>query len=629
MTAEPELPSPDLGVATQAATVGVPTRRSGRGVFVDILKFLFRRWASSPLLVSMVAGGMILATLTDVVTPILAGRLVDDVTRLPPHLLGAGASRSPEALATRHDTLLMLGGLTLLGIVSLLGRRLAFISITHLTLRIMSGIARTAFARVQRFSTDWHANHFAGSTVRRLTRGMWAVDMLDDTLLLMLLPEMCVLAGTTVVLALRWPLMGLLLGLGSVGFAVLSALLTLNYVAPSARLANVWDTRMGAALADAITCNAVVKAFGAEGREDARLSRVLQRWSGRTTRMWLRGTDSGNLQNLCLVGLRILMVSSVLWLWWHGRAGAGDIAYVLTMVFLVQGYLRDIGQQISVVQRSVNEMEELVALYNEPAGVQDRPDARPIRITAGEIRFEQVGFHYTGQTLPLFRDLSIDIPAGSRVALVGPSGSGKTTATKLVQRLYDVTSGRILIDGQDIAGITQESLRAQIAIVPQEPLLFHRSLAENIAYARPDATLAEIEAAAALANASEFISRLPKGYATLVGERGVKLSGGERQRIAIARAFLAGSRILILDEATSSLDSESEALVQEAMQRLMVGRTVIVIAHRLSTVVALDRILVFSRGELVEDGPHHRLLTNEGGLYRRLFDRQALGLAAE
>ncbi len=608
-------------------TRGASAARGGRGVFIAVLAFLFGHWRRRPLLVSLVAGGMVLATLTDVVTPILAGHLVDDVTRLPPHLLGTGAARPAQARAALHDSLLMLGGLAALGLVSVLGRRLAFVGITRLTVRIMGDIARTAFARVQRFSTDWHANTFAGSTVRRLTRGMWAVDMLDDTLLLMLLPELCVLVGTTAVLALRWPMMGLLLGLGSLGFAVLSVTMTLFYVAPSARLANGWDTRLGAVLADAITCNAVVKAFGAEGREDGRLARVVERWSRRTTRTWLRGTDSGNLQNLTLTLLRLSLVAAVLFLWWHGRAGAGDVAYVLTMVFLVQGYLRDIGQQISVVQRSVNEMEELVALYREPEGVRDRPHAPPIRITDGEIRFERASFRYAGQTAPLFRDLDLDIPAGSRVALVGPSGSGKTSLTKLLQRLYDIQGGRILIDGQDIAQVAQESLRSQIALVPQEPVLFHRSLAENIGYARPEASLAEIEQAARLANASGFIDRLPAGYATLVGERGVKLSGGERQRIAIARAFLADARVLILDEATSSLDSESEALVQEAMQRLMVGRTVIVIAHRLSTVVALDRILVFSHGTVVEDGAHRALLDRPDGLYRRLFDRQALGLA--
>ena len=594
--------------------------RSGSAVFIDVLRFLFRRWADHRALLAVVAGGMILATLTDVLTPILAGRLVDDVAHLPAHAAGGAAVRDP---------LLMLGGLTALGLVALVGRRVAFVGITRLTVRIMGGVARTGFARIQRFSTDWHSNSFAGSIVRRLTRGMWAIDTLDDTLLLMLLPELCVLAGTTIVLAVRWPVMGLLLGVGAILFAAVSIAMTLFYVAPSARLANGWDTRMGAALADAVTCNAVVKAFGAEAREDARLGRVMDRWAGRTTRTWLRGTDSGNLQGLCLLALRIAMVGAVLWLWWRGRAGAGDVAYVLTMVFIVQGYLRDIGQQISVAQRSVNEMEELVALYRQPAGVEDAPRAPPIRIRAGAIRLERVTFRYPAQGTTLFRGLDLVLPAGARVGLVGPSGSGKTTLTKLIQRLYDVSDGRILIDGQDIARVAQDSLRAQIALVPQEPVLFHRSLAENIAYARPGASMAEIERAAGLANADGFIARLPKGYATLVGERGVTLAGGEGPRSAIAGAFPADAPILILDEATSSLDSESEALVQEATERLMLGRTVIVIAHRLSTVVSLDRILVFAGGQLVEDGPHDALLHHPDGLYRRLFDRQALGLAAE
>jgi ATP-binding cassette subfamily B protein len=215
------------------------------------------------------------------------------------------------------------------------------------------------------------------------------------------------------------------------------------------------------------------------------------------------------------------------------------------------------------------------------------------------------------------------IRAGERVGLVGPSGSGKTTLVKLVQRLYDVSGGRILIDGQDIAAVQQATLRAQIAIVQQEPILFHRTLAENIAYARPGTSMAEIEHAARLANAHDFITRLPKAYGTLVGERGVKLSGGERQRVAIARAFLANAPILILDEATSALDSESEMLIQQAMERLMEGRTSIVIAHRLSTVRALDRILVFDKGRIIEEGTHASLY-RKGGLYRRLCDHQGL-----
>jgi ATP-binding cassette subfamily B protein len=200
---------------------------------------------------------------------------------------------------------------------------------------------------------------------------------------------------------------------------------------------------------------------------------------------------------------------------------------------------------------------------------------------------------------------------------------------KLLHRLYDIQEGRILIDGQDIATVTQVSLRSQLALVPQEPILFHRSLAENIAYGRPDASPREIEAAASLANAHEFISRQPKGYATLVGERGVKLSGGERQRVALARAFLANAPILVLDEATSSLDAESEAAIQDATGRLMAGRTAIVIAHRLSTVRILDRILVFDHGRIVEEGTHESLVHKPAGTYRRLFEKQALGLVSD
>ena len=296
---------------------------------------------------------------------------------------------------------------------------------------------------------------------------------------------------------------------------------------------------------------------------------------------------------------------------------------MLTSYYIIHAYLRDVGMHINNLQRSVNDMEELVAIHGEPIGIADAPDARPIDIQGGRIVFDAVTFLYGGHRDPLYDGLSVDIRAGERVGLVGRSGSGKTTFVKLVQRLYDVSGGKILIDGQDIAKATQHSLRSQIAIVQQDPILFHRSLAENIAYGRPGASMAAIEQAARLANAHEFILRLPKGYGTLVGERGVKLSGGERQRVALARAFLADAPVLILDEATSSLDSESEGLIQQAMERLMKGRTSIVIAHRLSTVRSLDRILVFDRGEIVEQGTHATLTARAGGIYRGLFERQA------
>ena len=284
------------------------------------------------------------------------------------------------------------------------------------------------------------------------------------------------------------------------------------------------------------------------------------------------------------------------------------------------------GQTVRELQRGANDMVELVALHAATPAIVDAPDAASLVVPHGEIAFRRVSFRYGQRSGKLFDDLSVVIRAGERVGLVGPSGSGKSTAVKLIQRLHDIQGGTITIDGQDISRVTQESLRRHIAMVPQEPTLFHRTLAENIAYGRPDATQADIERAARLANAHDFIMRQPKAYATLVGERGVKLSGGERQRVAIARAFLAEAPILIMDEATSSLDSESEAAIQQAMEKLIEGRTAIIIAHRLSTVRAMDRILVFDGGRIVEDGPHEALVARSGGIYRRLFERQALGL---
>ena len=588
-----------------------------KSAVVGVLSFLFGHWGRHRALVVQVVLAIVVSTAADVVLPVLSGALVTDVAR---------PASDP---AVRHAVLMVLAAMTVLGAIAVAARRVAFLSITGLTVRNMTAIAQDAFWRVQRFSTDWHANSFAGSIVRRITRGMWAVDLLNDTLLVLLLPGVLVLVFATAILLVRFPEMGLLLGGLSVMYVALSSTLQLRYVSPSARLSNRWDSRVSGTLSDAISCNPVVKAFGAEDREDRVLALTLGRWARRTRRTWVRGTNSGNAQGLALLALRTLVIADALRLWWDGIAGPGDLAYVLTTIFLVQGYLRDMGQHISNIQRSVNEAEELVALQSERLGVEDAAAAPALRVRRGEIAFERLMFGYGAAGRLLFDGLDVRIGAGERVGLVGPSGSGKTTFVKLLQRLYDVEGGRITIDGTDIARVAQASLRGQIAIVPQEPILFHRTLAENIAYGRPGARPAEIIEAARRANAAEFIERLPKGYATLVGERGVKLSGGERQRVAIARAFLSGARILVLDEATSSLDSESEALIQEATARLMAGRTVIVIAHRLSTVRRLDRILVFRHGRIIEDGPHDRLLSRDGGLYRRLCEHPARGLAAE
>ncbi|MFM0337819.1 ABC transporter ATP-binding protein [Paraburkholderia fungorum] len=583
--------------------------------FKDVLGFTFRHWARQPWRIVAITVLVLLSAVADVLTPVFAGRLVDAI-----------ASGSAGNAVAWHAAITAFCVLGALGLGATLLRQGVFFNIIKLTLKMMSEIAANAFHRVQRFSTDWHANSFAGSTVRKITRGMWALDLLNDTLLIALLPSLVMLVGATVLLGWRWPMMGAVVGIGSLLYIAVTVAMSLGFVAPAARLANAWDTRMGGALADAVSCNGVVKAFGAEAREEALLARVIGKWRHRTRRTWTRGTINGGVQGGMLVTIQAAILGTALLLWARGEASVGDITFALTMFFMLQGYLREVGMHIRNLQRSVNDMEELVSLESQPLGIEDRPGAGPMAIGKGEIRFEHVTFHYGANATPLYENFSVRIAPGERVGLVGHSGSGKTTFIKLIQRLYDISEGRITIDGQDIARVQQASLRSQIAIVQQEPVLFHRSLAENIAYARPGASRAEIERAARLASAHDFITALPNGYDTLVGERGVKLSGGERQRVAIARAFLADAPILILDEATSSLDSESEVLIQQAMERLMTGRTTLVVAHRLSTVRALDRLLVLDKGKVIEEGSHAALIKLENGLYRRLFERQALEL---
>ncbi len=591
--------------------------------FRDVLAFNFRHWRHQQALVIFIMIGVMLMTMADVLLPVYVGRLIDALAPV------VKAGETADRAAALSDAIHALGIMVALGLMMLVTRHLAFRGVVRMTLHEMVDVARDAFWKVQRFAAEWHANTFAGSIVRKVTRGMWAIDLLNDTLLLALLPSFVVLVGSTVLLGYHWPLMGLVVTVGSLAFITMTAFLSIGYIGPAARLSNQWDTKTGGALADAVSCNSVVKSFGAEPREDLRLLSVLAKWRKRTNRTWMRHTWSSSGQILALIILRTAVIGLALYLWWTGQASAGEVAYVMTAYVVIQGYLRDVGMYIRDLQKAVNDMEELVEIHAQPLGIEDRRGAQPIAIRHGRIEFQNVVFHYRGHHQPLYDGLSVTISAGEKIGLVGLSGSGKTTFVKLIQRLHDVNGGRILIDGHDIANVTQASLRAQIAIVQQEPILFHRSLAENIAYGRPGASQAEIERAAKLANAHDFIAGLPKGYATLVGERGIKLSGGERQRVALARAFLADAPILILDEATSSLDSESEALIQDATERLMQGRTTIVIAHRLSTVRALKRILIFDRGRIIEEGDHGALIQREKGVYRRLFDRQVGGLLVE
>ncbi len=309
-----------------------------------------------------------------------------------------------------------------------------------------------------------------------------------------------------------------------------------------------------------------------------------------------------------------------LWLWDQGRATSGDIVLVSSLGFTILHGTRDLAVALVDVTQHVARLAEAVKTLLQPHGMPDRADAAELVPQGGRVDFERVTFAYPRRR-PILDHFDLHIEPGQRVGLIGKSGAGKSTVLALLQRFYDTQGGQIKIDGQDIAGITQDSLRQTIALVPQDISLFHRSVYENIAYGRPEATREEVLAAAREARCSDFIEAMPEGYDTIVGDRGVKLSGGQRQRIAIARAILKNAPILLLDEATSALDSASEEAIQKALDRLMVGRTVIAIAHRLSTLHNFDRIIVMSAGKVIDDGSPEEL-RNRPGLYRDLLSKQ-------
>ena len=496
-------------------------------------------------------------------------------------------------------------------------RNIAFRFWNPLAARTMEEMTNEAFQRVQSFSADWHGDNFAGATVRQVTRAMWGYDMVADAVVLWIGPALLVLIGLSVQMMLRWPLIGAF-SLAMVVIYVISNMLFSNYYVRKANMKSVaLDSRIGAALADSIASNPTVKGFGAETREEARIDGVTFDWRNATLVTWTRYMNVWLIHNLLLAFLQAGLTGLLILRWSQGRASAGDIAFVITSFLVMSGYLRNIGDNIRMAQKALADVEDVARYARMDPQVPDRSDAPTFIGDSGEIVFEQVTFRYKTAEIPIYDRFDLRITPGERLALVGPTGSGKSTFVKLVQRLYDIQEGRILIDGQDVAAVAQGTLRRAIAVVPQDPALFHRTIGENIAYARPDATADEVALAAKRARAHDFIMSLPKGYDTLVGERGVKLSGGERQRVAIARAFLADAPILVLDEATSSLDVETEAKVQAATDELMRGRTTIVIAHRLSTIRTADRILVFQDGRVVEEGRHGDLV-GQGGVYARL-----------
>ncbi len=592
---------------TQAAEAGKSPARPIRTKTCSlwrIFTFAWAHWRQFPLALTGVGVSLVALVGTGIVQPFLAGQLVDAVA-----LNGGSADLATVFLAL----------FAVAAVLNTVFRQIHDRTWNHLTTHAMARIAGDAFFRVQRFSTQWHADSFAGATVRQITRGMWALELFGNTLTFGFVPTVLMLMGAIAILGAFWPVMGLLIAGAVIVYGVIIYWLSAHYIGPANEAFVAQDSQVGAVLSDAVTCNATVKSFAAEAEEDSKLAGTLSTWRLTARRTWNRAVTAGLVQSVLLIALQTGLLSLALWFWIQGQATPGQITMVITTYLVLNGHLRDMGMHMRGLQQALNDIQDVVGFADTPLGIADRAGATSLVVREGHIVFDKVRFSYDHQCGPVYDRFSTEIRAGEKVALVGQSGSGKTTFVKLLQRLYDVEDGEIRVDGQNIARASQESLRRAIALVPQEPVLFHRSLAENIAYARPGASREEIESAAIQAHIHDFITALPKGYDTLVGERGVKLSGGERQRVAIARAFLADAPILILDEATSNLDSVTEDSIQKAMTGLMAGRTTILIAHRLSTIKAADRILVFSGGRIVEQGTHTDLLARSQGPYKDLY----------
>lgn len=473
--------------------------------------------------------------------------------------------------------------------------------------------------------TAFFHDNFAGALTKRILNFSSGFEDFADTLTFSIMANVIPLSFASVVLWRYHPVLVLVL----LGMIVLTGLLVAPLIRRRQALVDAREAakvRVSGHVADVVTNMETVRAFAAEEREASEYrTRVVEQ-----RRLSLRSWDYANLR-VDMIVAPMSILTSVLGLLAAValRGGLGVEAVVVTFTYYTNAtrIMFEFNQVYRRIESTLTEAAQFTELLLAPPAVVDPPDPEPPAPADASVRFEGVRFAH-GDGPPLFDGLDLDIPGGARIGLVGRSGGGKTTLTRLLLRLMDVDGGRVLVGGQDIARLRQADLRALIAYVPQEPAMFHRSVRDNIAFARPDATEDEILRAARAAHVTEFTDGLPDGLGTLVGERGVKLSGGQRQRVALARAILRDAPILLLDEATSALDSESEILVQEALWRLMRDRTALVVAHRLSTVVRMDRLVVLDRGRVLEQGSHRELL-QANGAYARLWHHQSGGFLTD
>jgi ATP-binding cassette subfamily B protein len=482
-------------------------------------------------------------------------------------------------------------------------------------------LGTVCFNAISTQSMRFHSDRFSGSLVSQTNKFIGSFERFFDLIIFDILYLVSMIIFFMVVLVPRSPLFAFSL-LAFIAIYVLCSALSFKKISHLSKERAEAENKQTGQLADSVSNILSVKSYGRESHERHRYANF-NRASYNAGIAQMNATMKRDLAfNFVNIGIIAVLVAFMM-------AGSPIFGLSVSTLILIVNYSMNImGELWNVnnifkhINRVFGDAHEMTIILDTKDDVKDIPGATELRVKNGKIDFKNIHFQHADAKEAIFDNFSLSIKPGERVGLVGISGSGKTTLTKLLLRFADVESGEILIDGQNISKVQQISLRENIAYVPQETSLFHRSIAENIAYAKPDASQKEIERAAKLANAHDFIMTLPDGYQTLVGERGIKLSGGQRQRIAIARAILKDAPILVLDEATSALDSESEALIQDALEKLMHGRTSIVVAHRLSTIASMDNIVVLEAGKIIEQGTHRQLIKKDGA-YNKLWSRQS------
>jgi len=489
--------------------------------------------------------------------------------------------------------------------------------------KVKEDLSNVCFQYLHKCSYNYFIDNFSGALVKKLKWFVSVFEDLSDNILYNFLPIIVYITGAIYVLFT----VNVWLGTGFLAWIIVFVAINLAFVKYKFRydLKKVeMETAMTGLLSDTITNHNNVKLFNGYAVETKKYAEQASAFQKIWSFMNNLGESFFSLQGILFVALEAGMYLYAINLWNRGLFSVGGFALIQMYIVRTIGMVWNIGKHLKHFYERLADAEEMTIVLNTPHEIQDIPNAKDLVVGNGVVQFKDVIFNYN-ETRSVLKNFNLEIKPRERIALVGSSGAGKTTIVKLLFRMHDVTAGEVLIDGQNIAKVTQESLWRNVSLVPQDPILFHRSLMENIRYGKMDATAEEVMRAAKLARCHEFIMQTPHGYDTFVGERGIKLSGGERQRVAIARAILKNAPILVLDEATSSLDSESERLIQDALSDLIKDKTVIVIAHRLSTVKQMDRIIVIENGNIIEEGTHDSLLDDKNGIYAKLWQIQAGG----